>query len=300
MYLCLRRRHLLISMILLIGALSASICLAWAQRPGEADGVDVPIVMYHSILQDPARAGRYVLSPKVFEQDLQYLAENGYTTVTVADLIAYTQGGQLPERPVMLTFDDGHLNNLTYVLPLLERYDMKAVISVVGRYCETYSQTPDPNPNYAYLTWDDLRALADTGRFEIQNHSYDMHDQGARKGSGKLPGESDEAYRQVLQQDVSRLQQILEERCDIRPTAFTYPFGLIGEHEEEILREMGFRATLTCFERPNHITRDPDSLFGLGRYNRPSGISTEAFMQRALCGSGQGAADQPMAGAASD
>ena len=93
--------------------------------------------MYHSILKDASRTGKYVITPSRVEEDLIYLQENGYETVVVADLIAYvTDGTPLPEKPVMITLDDGYLNNLTYMLPLLEQYDMRAVISVIGLYSE--------------------------------------------------------------------------------------------------------------------------------------------------------------------
>ena len=75
----------------------------------DADGVALPIVMYHGLSEDPAAWGDYVISPAQFEADLRYLREQGYTTVTVADLLAYVdEGTALPERPVMLTFDDGY------------------------------------------------------------------------------------------------------------------------------------------------------------------------------------------------
>ena len=111
-----------------------------------ADRREVPILMYHSILKDPAKAGAYILSPEVLEQDLTWLLDRGYETVTGQDLVAYVSGtGTLPEKPVMITFDDGHLNNLTYVLPLLYEYDCCGVVSVVGAYTQRFSDQPDPN-----------------------------------------------------------------------------------------------------------------------------------------------------------
>ena len=73
-----------------------------------SEGVEVPVVMYHSMLKDEARHGQYVISPEEFENDLQYLQSHGYTTILIEDLIAYTKGGSLPEKPVLLTFDDGY------------------------------------------------------------------------------------------------------------------------------------------------------------------------------------------------
>ena len=75
------------------------------------------------------------------EQDFQYLKEQGYTAVLPDDLIAYANGeGQLPPKPILITFDDGYYNNYSYAFPLLKKYDMKAVISIVGNFTEQYSE----------------------------------------------------------------------------------------------------------------------------------------------------------------
>lgn len=256
----------------------------WAQRraaAASADGVPVPILMYHSILKDPKLQGQYIVSPNVLEQDMLYLKEHGYTTVFVSELAdSVLSGKPLPEKPVVLSFDDGYLNNLTYVLPLLEQYDMKAVISVVGSYSQTFSDSDDHSPSYSHLTWDDISQLAASGHVEIGNHTYDMHRQSPRKGAKRLQGESGDHYRQALLEDVGRLQQVLSENCGLTPTTFAYPYGYISDEAEPVLAEMGFTAALTCYEHVSVIGSDPQALMSLGRFNRPAGISTEQFMKK--------------------
>lgn len=249
-------------------------------QPG---GVSLPIIMYHSVLRDNARTGQYVVTPSSLEQDMLYLKEHGYTTVAVNDLIEYVyNGAPLPEKPVMLTFDDAYYNNLTYLEPLLIEYDMKAVISAVGSYTQQYSQSGDKNPNYAYLSWEDLKEMSRRGYIEIQNHSYDMHKNGDRKGAGRKQGESLEVYSQALSDDVMRMNKNLQENCGITALCFTYPFGRISRESEDILKDLGFKATLSCYERINYITRgNPECLFQLGRYNRHGALSTEEFMKKA-------------------
>lgn len=244
--------------------------------------VPLPILMYHSILKDPARAGKYVVSPDVFRADLTYLKEQGYESVTVADLISYTQGGKLPKKPVLITLDDGYYNNLTYVLPILEELDMKAVISVVGVFTEAFSRVRDPNPNYAHLSWADINEITESGHVEIQNHSYNMHRQDVRCGSSRLSGESVAAYKEAFCSDTLKLQTLLEENCGITPLAYTYPYGLIGEGAEGYLKDMGFLCSFTCREKCSFITRDPASLWSLGRFNRPSSLTTAAYMKKLL------------------
>lgn len=243
----------------------------------------LPVIMYHSLLKDPSRANDYTISPATLESDLQYLLAEGYETVVIQDLISYVyQGVPLPEKPVMITFDDGHLNNLTYALPILQRYNARAVISVVGAYVEEAVRQNDPNPQYAYVTWEDIRAMAESGCFEVQNHSYNLHHTKGARGAVRKQGEVLAAYQERLSGDVLKMQKALYDLSGVSATAFTYPYGLIDQAGEHLLRDLGFMATLTCVERPNYISQSPDSLYLLGRYNRPAGISTYRFMQKAL------------------
>ena len=241
----------------------------------------LPILMYHSVLPDPQFSGKYVLPPAVLEEDLRYLSERGYETVTVADLLAYVDDGTpLPERPVMLTFDDGYLNNCVYLPPLMEKYGMRAVLSPVGKFTDDYTANGERSVYYAMASWDDLRVLAESGYFELQNHSYNLHAQSPRHGAKRRSGESDEAYQAMLTADLSAMQNALESRCGVRPQAFVYPFGGVDEASGAVLRALGFRASFSCSEHVNTITRDPQCLWLLGRYNRPYGIRTEDFMAK--------------------
>lgn len=253
-----------------------------AGADGEEEGIFLPVAMYHSILKDQSRAGKFIVSPETLEQDFKWLKDHGYTAVLPRDLIEYVyQNKPLPDQPVMITFDDGYYNNALYALPLLEKYDMKAVISVVGEYLETASASGDRNPAYAYLNWTDLQELDATGRIEIASHTYKMHNTTPeRKGCGINPGENEEEYREILSADVSTLQLLLQENAGLEPVTFTYPFGNTCRESVPVLREMGFLCTLNCYEAPNYITQSPGTLIGINRYNRPAGESTDAFMRR--------------------
>ncbi len=281
-FLCISIRARAICCLLMAGLLLHLAVTLPVSTAAGAEGVPLPIIMYHSVLKDKSLAGPYTVTPETVERDLAYIKAHGYTTMFVSEVAQAVLTGQaLPEKPIIITLDDGYLNNLTYVLPLLEKYDMKAVVSVVGNYSECYAQKPDPNPAYAYLCWEDIEELTATGRVEIGNHTYDMHrkDKG-RKGAKKKLGESDADYYAALMTDVGKTQSLLEEYCGIVPTTFTYPFGYISKDSVPILQEMGFTAMLTCCEKVNVLTGDTGVLQALGRFNRPYGISTERFMKR--------------------
>ena len=246
--------------------------------------VALPILMYHSILEDKSRLGRYVVSPTELESDLQYIRERGYTTVVMADLIRYVEEGvPLPEKPIMLTFDDGQYNNYLYAYPLLRRYAMKAVLSPVVKWSEEYSAMPKEQNRaaYSYLTWEQLWEMAESGVVEIQNHSYAMHDNstGKRKGITKRAGETVESYQRVLEGDLQKAQTLLTEKGIPIPTTLTYPFGAMCPEALPIIEKLGFRATLSCESRVNRITRDEACLMDLGRYLRPSGKSSAQILE---------------------
>lgn len=246
------------------------------------DGIAVPVIMYHSILKDAKKQGKFVVSPEVFENDLIYLKEQGYTSVLVRDLVDYVyDGGYLPPKPIVITLDDGYYNNLTYVVPLLEKHQMKAVISVVGVFTDRFTATDDHNPNYSHLTWDDLEELGNLPYIEIANHTYNLHSNNNRKGCSIQKGEAHSTYEKILREDLGKLQKTIEECTTIpTPITFTYPYGYICDASYQVIEDLGFKATLSCFERVNYINKDPACLYCLGRFNRPSGISSEAFFNR--------------------
>ncbi len=245
------------------------------------EGVPLPVLMYHGVLEDESRSGKYIISTQTLREDLAYLYARGYSSVTVADLIAYVSGkGDLPEKPVMITFDDGFLNNAVLAVPVLEEFSYRAVFSVVGAYADQFSAGDDHNVRYAYLTWDDIRALNQSGVVEIQNHTYDMHSLSRRKGCARMDGESPYEYKSALRQDLQTLQDKLAEYCGVTATAFTPPYGIESGDTLDVIREMGFSAVLTCSEQVNLLTRDPECLYHIGRFNRPAGISTSQFMKK--------------------
>ncbi len=243
--------------------------------------VDVPILMYHSILRSTNTHGNYIISEAAFEKDLKFLKENGYTTIVMQDLIDFVEKGTpLPKKPVVLTFDDGYSNNFLYAFPLLEKYDSKAVLSIIGYYTDLYTDTPDQNPSYSHVTWNDVKKMIDSGLVEMQNHSYNLHttDKG-RNGSKKKRGESDSAYKAMLTEDLGNLQDKFKQNTNYTPTTFTYPFGSVSNASFDIIKEMGFKASLSCESGMNKVSRDPECLYMMKRYLRTQKKSAESILK---------------------
>lgn len=245
-------------------------------------GINMPVIMYHSILRDESRSGEYVITPQQLDSDIKYLYSQGFTTVSAAQVIDYAENGEpLPEKPVMLTFDDGCYNNLFYAVPILKDNNARGIFSIVGEYTDEYTASGEVNPNYSYLRWEDVYEMYLSENCEIANHSYGFHSRSAkRNGSKKRSGESAEEYKKIFAEDTRRMQDACFENCGFYPVIYAYPYGLYSEESFEVLKEMGFKMTLSCEEGMNRITRGTDCLNLLKRYNRPAGVSSEKFFEK--------------------
>ena len=241
--------------------------------------------MYHGITTDTKRIGKFVISEEMFKNDLEYIKKNGYNTVTIDEVINYVKGDvKLPEKPIILTFDDGYYNNYCYAFPLLKQYKMKAVISPIGKYSDMYTEHPDKNPAYAHITWSDIKAMMDSGLIEFQNHSYDLHhNTNGRTGAKKKKGESLAAYGEFLENDLMIFQEKMQKNTGYTPTTFTYPFGGISEASYDILEKLGFKATLSCEEKVNTIIKGDDlCLQKMNRFLRSNTKSAEEILNKAM------------------
>ncbi len=279
-----KRQHRIkhIFFFLLVIGLSVGLTAQAANNPGkqqQPDAAELTVLMYHHISPEKKKQGTYVISPEQLESDLRYLQENEYETISLEQLLHYVDGtGSLPEKPVMITFDDGQESFAGYALPLLEQYDAKAVIFIVGSYAEASTQESEHNLQYSYLDWNELEDISQSPHVELGNHTYDMHKSGRRKGCRIMWGESTEAYEKALEKDLEQTQAALEFYTGARPLAFAYPLGYRCKQSVPVLQKIGIRAAFTCEEKKNILRPgDTESLYKLGRYNRSGTCSTSHF-----------------------
>ncbi len=248
---------------------------------GSEKGIDLPVIMYHSLLKDRKLQNDYTISPGLFEKDLKYITQNGYTTVTIKDLVNYVYSNKpLPEKCIMLTFDDGYYNNYYYAYPLLKEYNCRAVISPIISVTEKYTQSKDISVAYGYVSIDDIKEMVSSGLVEIQNHSYNMHSLEPRKGVKQKNSEDYEVYKASITKDITKAQDYLSKYAGVKTECFVYPFGAKSKGTLEIIRKLGFISTLTCTEKRNVITKNPESLFEMGRYRRRSDESMADLLER--------------------
>lgn len=236
--------------------------------------VQVPILMYHAFAEDKegVTASTFV-SAGVFEEQLSALRDAGYESVTFSDLIDYVYyGGSLPEKPVLLSADDGYASNLTIAAPLLEEYGFSLSIAVIGCSVgrDTYKDTDVVI--YPHFSLEEALPWVEAGVLEIISHSYDMHQVAELDGSPcrssvlQLEGEAETDYVAALREDFARSKEQLQSGLGRDVTAFAYPYGKYSEISEIVLHEQGFLVTTTIEPGASEVIRGiPQSLYQLNR-----------------------------------
>jgi peptidoglycan/xylan/chitin deacetylase (PgdA/CDA1 family) len=182
----------------------------------------VPILLYHAVTDHPSDfIAPYTVSPATFRRHLDAVAAIGATTLTVSDLLAARAGGTLPERPVLITFDDGYRDTLTAAAPALAERGMVATTYVTTGVVDVASPGGDP-----MLTWAQIDELAAMGH-EIGAHSH-THPQ-----LDTLPLRS-------VRREVAGSQARLQDRTGLPIASFAYPHGYSDARVRRVVREAGF------------------------------------------------------------
>lgn len=190
----------------------------------------VALLAYHGLGSGPEGEGPadLTISPGRFAEQLAWIEAAGMQTVTAAEVAAAFSGeGTLPPNAVMISFDDGRTDAMLYADPVLEALGMRATMFVIAGAAS--------EPGVYYVGWDDLRAYADTGRWDLQNHSHAGHGRQWVEGNRELPiltslapDESLEEYARRVQGDLNGARRTLEREIGTAPVAFAYPFGADG------------------------------------------------------------------------
>ena len=228
---------------------------------------EIPILMYHHISKDPSSWNSIIISPEKFEEDMLYLKAMGYNTIHFKEYVAYKEkGGELPEKPIIITLDDGYESNFLYAYPLLKELNMKATISVIGNLIGLKQET-----GLSYLDWEQMKEMYDSGVIEIQHHSYSLHQPGEgtyKGGAMPMTVESPDEYRERFTKDTLKLKNEIEKILGNEVIVYTYPYGFYNEKTEEILKELGFKFSLTVEEGLGQIANG----YALKRINVPSSM----------------------------
>lgn len=237
-------------------------------------------VTYHSISEKTTAWDRFTVSPDEFSADLDLLQQNGYESILPADLVSFVRDGTpLPDKPVMITFDDGYRDNYTLAYPLLKQRGMRAVVALVGELLDRDDASGDANR--PMLTWKEARALLTDGVIELADHTYALHRDTPRHGCSMLPNEPSEDYSAALSADIGRNQDLIFEKTGFLPITFVYPYGDITRQSYPVLERLGFLVSFSTNRGANLVGRHQmQYLWAMRRNNRPHGISSEDFFRR--------------------
>jgi peptidoglycan/xylan/chitin deacetylase (PgdA/CDA1 family) len=226
----------------------------------------IPILMYHSI-SDRAqpRFRKYTLSPARFAEQMAYLTQQRYLTLTVSQYVAArTSGGELPEPAVVLTFDDGYTDFYTAALPVLQCYNLVATLYIStgfvngnSRFLQRERETERP-----MLTWEQLNEVAVSG-IECGAHGH-RHLQ------------LDVVPSAIARAEITRSKQILEENLSRTITSFAYPYGYYRPAVQRLVREAGYSSACAVRYAMSSPSDDP---FALSRLMVPGGIRLPQFAE---------------------
>ncbi|MEU5307239.1 polysaccharide deacetylase family protein [Streptomyces sp. NPDC021562] len=220
----------------------------------------VPILMYHSVATAPNDATRALsVAPEAFAEQLALIAELDLTPVSTAELAAgWRSGGPLPERPVLITFDDGYEGVHRHALPVLAEHGYPATLFVSTGWIRGAHDTGGGLDTM--LDWHQVRELADAG-CEIGGHSH-------------THPELDQLDDDRLREELVRCKEIVTDETGTEPTSFAYPYGYSSRRVRTAVRAAGFTQALAV---ENGLARRRQGPYALHRVTVRRSTDAEEF-----------------------
>ncbi len=269
---------LIISLFMFASSISAALA---------ADGKFLTLC-YHNVVDDQAQQGsENVTTGKLIEQ-LSWLQHEGYQAISIDDLLAARDGRRpLPEKAVLLTFDDGYESFYTRVYPILLAFHFPAVIGLVdswmangiganGQPGESVQYGEEKMPREAFLTWAQVREMVGSGLVEVASHSHALHEgiianpQGNKEPAEVTSGydastnsyEIPVAYKQRLLADAATSAQVITKETGRAPRSMIWPYGAYNQLGIMIQNNYGMPITLSLDDGFGSI----DKLMAVPRY----------------------------------
>ncbi|MCW3478666.1 poly-beta-1,6-N-acetyl-D-glucosamine N-deacetylase PgaB [Neisseriaceae bacterium JH1-16] len=260
-------RHLLNTLIGLLLLITATL----AQPALAADDSRLIVLCYHEVEQNAQPDDPYSIDVEGLVRQLEWMRGRGYRFVSVDDVLADRAGTRpLPQKAVLLTFDDGYESAYTHVFPILKLFKAPAVIALVGSWLDVppgvqvnYGGKKVPRANF--LSWPQIREMQASGLVEIANHSYDLHyGQIANPQGNEEPAASTQHYDSKTGKYESRDQMLARVRADLVrnselirretskvPRVMVWPYGSYTQELTDIASSLGMPITLTLDDGTN-------------------------------------------------
>lgn len=259
------RRVALLCALLLLPALLLPAAVAHADSPAR-----LTVLSYHEVA-DPGETlvPAYAVTPTNFVRQIDWLRNRGYHFVSLADVIADADGKRpLPDKAVLITFDDGYQSVYDNAWPILKMFRIPAVIAVVGSWMEEKGQVDFDGksvPRSKLLSWDELREMHQSGLVAVGSHSFDLHHgvQGNPQGNLQpaattrryLPEqkryEDEASYLKRVEADLKRNNDLIRARTGATPQVIAWPYGRYNTGVRKIAEHLGLRVGLTLDDGAN-------------------------------------------------
>lgn len=189
----------------------------------------LPILLYHH-LDGGKQAADGTLTEERFKEHMEFLQEQGYTPLLPQDILRIKAGEQgFPEKPIMITFDDGYASNYERAFPILQETDMKVTIFVIASFMDKKNPYQIPK-----LTWDQMKEMYESGLVDIQSHTYNLHNfekagqyhKMGINGMGRGLIETAGLYDLRVGADIGTSKELIESKVGNKVVALAYPYGV--------------------------------------------------------------------------
>jgi biofilm PGA synthesis lipoprotein PgaB len=225
----------------------------------------VAVLMYHDV--EPGSNNTITVTPERLDADLTLLQQKGFHIIPVSQMAAFMEHRTtVPEKAVVLTFDDGYEGVYRYAFPVLKKHNAPATIFIIGYYV---GRLP------GYLTWPEVRQLEESGLVTAGGHTYNQHvPEPANNPNLVEPAtigrlfnpqtgreETDKEYEARMLSDSNLFQNTLNSELGHTTPYFAYPYGAYNATMIKILLETGFRYMFTTMTGVNDGSEDPTRLY---------------------------------------
>jgi peptidoglycan/xylan/chitin deacetylase (PgdA/CDA1 family) len=219
-------------------------------EPGE---VVAPILLYHHIDGD-SFDNRYQVTIPNFRSQMEWLFEHGYTAITISTLVeVLLEGGELPEKPIVITFDDGHLSVFENAFPIMDELGFPGVFYIVAN--RIYDSP-------GFVTSEQIKTMLNAG-WEVGSHGYSHQDITQNHYSAE--------------HEIAQSKYDLQAALDVPVNTFAYPYGLIDPYTATMVSNAGYKAGMGLGQS---ITHTWGNLFYLHRIEVYGSDTLEMFTAR--------------------
>ena len=257
----------------MLRALIGLAALAASHLPLAALGADFQVIAYHDVRDDVREyvdIDQYAISTRRLIDQFTWLRVNGFTPVSVDDLLAARRGDRaLPDKAVLLTFGDGFRSVYTHVYPLLRLFNYPAVVSVVTSWItgESFPSDGAYSADQKFVSWEELREMQQSGLVEIASHSHDLHRgvPGNPQGNTQQAAvtrihrdghyETDAEYFARIRGDLERSIELIRSNVGVAPRIMTWPYGAYNRPLLDLAAELGMPTTMTLDSVPKSLDR---------------------------------------------